>query len=50
MLFKWLVVGGIIYFIYRYFIRRPAIEEQSQKQPTETQEDDGEFIDYEEVD
>jgi hypothetical protein len=54
MLFKWLIVGGAIYFIYRFFIARPAIDQQAPdpSSPAHGQDDDdeGEYIDYEEVD
>ena len=54
MLLKWLIVGGAIYFIYRFFIARPAIDQQKQDppqpQPTQDNDDEGEYIDYEEVD
>ena len=52
MLFKWLIVGGAIYFIYRFFIARPAIDQHTPEPPPADHgpDDEGEFIDYEEVD
>lgn len=52
---KLLITGLIIYFIYRYFIAPPAIDKTGQKQELHQQNsqgkgDDGEYIDYEEVD
>ncbi|MEN0002859.1 MAG: hypothetical protein AAF798_01900 [Bacteroidota bacterium] len=50
MLLKWLLVGGVIYFIYRFYIAPLAIEGQQPPSPGKDQKDDeGEFIDYEEV-
>lgn len=55
MILKWLIVSLIVYFIYRNFIAAPRIdkgknqEQQQIRHDKETQADDGEYIDYEEV-
>ena len=56
IMFKLLITGALVYFIYRFFIAPPAIDqeqgrEQAGEQPRtrETPIDDEEYIDYEEV-
>lgn len=54
MLLKWLIVGLIVYFIYRNFIASPRIDRDrsrdGQQQIRNETDEDGEYIDYEEVD
>ncbi len=54
---KWLLTGLIVYLLYRYFIATPAIppagssDETRQSTDSQTKRDEeGEYIDYEEVD
>lgn len=56
---KLLITGALVYFIYRFFIAPPAIDqeqEQEREQPMDTPQTrntsnhDDEYIDYEEVD
>jgi hypothetical protein len=53
---KLLITGVIIYFIYRFFIAPPAIDRTGREEPpanrrTEPQDDEeGEYVDFEEVD
>ncbi|MCH2085023.1 MAG: hypothetical protein MK226_21745 [Saprospiraceae bacterium] len=53
---KILVLGGIVYFIYRFYIAPPTLNKADEQPPitnkakSQEQKDDGEFIDYEEVD
>ena len=57
MLFKYLILGAIIYYIYRFYIASPSLNKAGEKppipdnkaKPNKTKED-GEYIDYEEVD
>lgn len=58
-MFKLIITGLIVYFIYRFFIKTPALRPSEQDQPTPIHkesgngpepEDEGEYIDYEEVD
>lgn len=49
---KLLITGALVYFIYRFFIAPPAIDQEhdsSTDTPPKTRHDD-EYIDYEEVD
>ncbi|MEM9990356.1 MAG: hypothetical protein AAF738_01265 [Bacteroidota bacterium] len=48
MLLKWFVTGLIVFGIYRYFIQPKALDttHSTEQQPSQ----EGEFIDYEEVD
>ena len=55
-MFKFLITAALVYFIYRFFIAPPAIDqEQERDQPTDqsqarhTPNHDDEYIDYEEV-
>jgi hypothetical protein len=62
MILKWLVIGSVIYLLYKYFFGATALgggkeEEQAhirnQKQghnPQNTSVDEDDYIDYEEVD
>ena len=47
---KLLITGLIIYFIYQYFIASPALNRSSTDDPARIDEEDGDYIDYEEVD
>jgi hypothetical protein len=53
---KILVLGGIVYFIYRFYIAPPTLNKAEEQPPItnkakpKDQHEDGEFIDYEEVD
>ncbi|MEL7222701.1 MAG: hypothetical protein AAGJ93_15375 [Bacteroidota bacterium] len=50
---KLLITGTLVYFIYRFFIAPPAIDEEprsSSNQPPQENKHDDEYIDYEEVD
>ncbi|MCI5080373.1 MAG: hypothetical protein MRY78_01705 [Saprospiraceae bacterium] len=58
---KLLILGGIIYFIYRFYIAPPSIgkgkqqgkvkqDARNDKAHEQHDDDDGEYIDYEEVD
>ncbi|MCB0638600.1 MAG: hypothetical protein KDC54_18345 [Lewinella sp.] len=56
---KLLITGFLIYFVYRYFIAPPALNNSSRHDPidgdqqwsnTSDDKDDGDYIDYEEVD
>jgi len=52
---KWLLLAGILYFVYRFY-RKPAAVERPRKTEevpsgsSSSQNEEGEFIDYEEVD
>ena len=51
-MFKLLITGALVYFVYRFFIAPPAIDQEQGENPhnrTENKHDD-EYIDYEEVD
>lgn len=52
MLLKILIIGGGLYFLYRNFIANIQLvgKQQDQDRLDEEEEDDGEYIDYEEVD
>ena len=58
MLLKWLITATIIYFIYKRYFALPLPEKKdrhiSQNKPNPTSKekdsDEGEYIDYEEVD
>jgi len=55
MLLKWLIVSLIVYFIYRNYIAPPKISGgKDQQQQIRNEKDgtaeDGEYIDFEEVD
>lgn len=57
MILKWLIVSLIVYFIYRNFIAPPRIDkdrsrdnQQQIRNEKEGTAEDGEYIDYEEVD
>lgn len=54
---KLLITGALVYFIYRFFIAPPAIDQEQerdqpmdQSQARQTSKHDDEYIDYEEVD
>ena len=56
---KFLITAIIIYYIYRFFIRQPAVggarendapEIRDQPSRRSGTEDEGEYIDYEEID
>jgi hypothetical protein len=50
---KYLITLGLIYLAYRYFFARPAIPAGMGRQetpPQKTKKQEGEYIDYEEVD
>ena len=56
---KLLITGFLIYFVYRYFIAPPALDNSSRRDPIDSDPhwtkssddtDDGDYIDYEEVD
>ncbi|GJM35815.1 MAG: hypothetical protein DHS20C18_48160 [Saprospiraceae bacterium] len=54
-MFKLLITGAIIYFIYRFFIAPPSIEQpgptfQDQNKTSGKQDNEEDYIDYEEVD
>lgn len=56
MILKWLIVSLIVYFIYRNFIASPKIDKsggQDQQQIRNEKDgtaEDGEYIDFEEID
>ena len=61
MIFKWLIVIGIVYFLYRYKDVFKAIDRQRESrqeikekntadQSRSSKVDEGDYIDYEEVD
>jgi hypothetical protein len=47
---KLLITGFLIYFVYRYFIAPPAIDDQSASRKDKQDDTDDDYIDYEEVD
>jgi hypothetical protein len=52
---KWLLLAGILYFVYRFYKKPAAVEpprktEEVPSRGSASRDDDGEFIDYEEVD
>lgn len=58
-MFKLIITAAIIYFIYRFFIapppalnRRPPQDELNKRASTDSKvtDEDGEYVDYEEVD
>ena len=56
MLLKWLILGLVVYFIYRNIVAQPRIDKSRRQNPQQirnepdAKDEDGEFIDYEEVD
>lgn len=56
MILKWLIMGLVVYFIYRNFIAPPKIDKGKSQDPQQLRnepkatDEDGEYIDYEEVD
>lgn len=56
MLFKWFFTIAIAYFVYKYYLK-PGLLKQGEEQrrsqirkPEPETKDEGEYIDYEEVD
>ena len=54
-MFKLLITGAIIYFIYRFYIAPPSIEQQgptirNKDQSSGKRDNEDDYIDYEEVD
>lgn len=53
-LIKWLITGTIVYFLYKKFFALPPGKDTSsspdQYEVPPKKDDDGDFIDYEEVD
>ena len=53
MILKWLVTAVIVYFVYRRFIQPRQQVDASARQrhvpPQQKRDQDGEYIDYEEV-
>ena len=50
---KLIITGLLIYFIYRSFFKKNSLgtsQQQKQHIDTQVEEDEGEYIDYEEVD
>lgn len=52
---KWLITIAIVYFVYKYYIKPMALQQGEEDQRTqirnpESEDDEGEYIDYEEVD
>ncbi|MCB9052988.1 MAG: hypothetical protein H6556_26420 [Lewinellaceae bacterium] len=62
MLLKWLFTGAIVYVLYKYFFgpnalgsgkeeqRRQPIHPENPPQKKSSPDEEGEFIDYEEID
>ncbi len=51
-MFKILIVGGLIYILYNMILKRPLIPggKMDKKIDDQPDVDDGEYVDYEEVD
>ena len=54
-LLKWLVTGSIVYFLYKRFFpslpaQGPNASNDNIQKPDHNETDEGEYIDYEEVD
>jgi hypothetical protein len=55
-MFKILITGALVYFVYRFFIAPPAIDQEHSNATKTPQEQKGnnkhddEYIDYEELD
>ncbi|MBX2871650.1 MAG: DUF4834 family protein [Saprospiraceae bacterium] len=53
---KLLITAGLVYFIYRYFIAPPAAvapppkREKVDPAPEKDKDDEGEYVDFEEID
>jgi len=47
---KLLITGFLVYFVYRYFIAPPAIDNNPTSRKDKRDDNDDDYIDYEEVD
>jgi len=47
---KYLLLGLIIYAYYRFFLAPKRIADRDQREINDPEKEDGEYIDYEEID